>query len=312
MTEIISKNLHYPVMVKEAVEWLNLKNSLIVVDGTLGLGGYSEAIFEVASDKLKIIAFDLDEQNLNLAKEKLKKFSNRILYYNRNFSELTEVLNELQYSKIDGIVLDLGIASTQVDRAEKGFAFSKNGPLDMRFSKKQKLTAAEIVNQYGEKELAQIFYKYGEEKRSRKIASLIVTERIKKSFETTKDLADLILVKLGKLGRIHPATKIFQALRIEVNKELDNLVSVLNQSITFLKSGGRIIVISYHSLEDRIVKNFFRDASREFINLKEELMTRKLDPSLKILTKKPIKPSSAEIAANPRARSALLRVAERV
>ncbi len=306
------KPTHQPVLLKEVIDSLNLSDGQTVVDGTLGLGGYSEAVL-TSGRKVNLVAFDLDKNNLEQAKEKLQQFNSQIKFVHGNFAGMVPELKDLKIREIDGLMLDLGLASPQVDQAERGFSFSKEGNLDMRFDQRQSLTAAQVVNTYSLDQLTKIFREYGEERSARRIAVGIVKGRQKALFVTTKQLADFVeVLSGGKKGRIHPATKIFQALRIEVNKELENLQQVLDGSLEVLRSKGRIAVVSYHSLEDRIVKNFFRDNSREYVNLPHELTTRYLEPKLKIITKKPIVPGIQEVSANPRARSAKLRVAERI
>ncbi|MCC6643599.1 16S rRNA (cytosine(1402)-N(4))-methyltransferase RsmH, partial [Candidatus Peregrinibacteria bacterium] len=277
-----------------------------------GLGGYSEAALNSQND-LKIVAFDLDGENLKMAKVKLAAWKEQVNFVHDNFANLEESLKDLGVEKINGVMLDLGLSSPQIDLAERGFSFMREGDLDMRFDKRQQLTAAEIVNKFGEVELARIFWELGEERMSRRIARAIVERRREKPFTKTTEFADFVAgVVGGKKGKIHPATKVFQALRIAVNHELDSLQKVLVESLEMLASKGRIAVVSYHSLEDRIVKNFFREAAREYINLPDQLTTTELEPKIKIITKKPIVPSAQEIAENPRARSAKLRVAEKI
>lgn len=303
---------HQPVLVKEVIDAMNLESAEVVVDGTLGLGGYTEAALQ-KSKTVKIVAFELDQENLAFAKERLADFGDRVSFVNDNFGNLQRALEEIGITQIDGIMLDLGLSSPQIDIAERGFSFMREGALDMRFGKNQKLTAAEVVNTYGLEELTQIFREYGEEKSAWKIANGIISRRSKKPFETTTDLAECVAGLFGgKKQKIHPATKIFQALRIEVNKELEVLENVLHQSIEMLKPEGRLAVVAYHSLEDRIIKNVFREEAREFINLPNELTTRQLEPNLKIVFKKPITPSAEELAQNPRSRSAKLRVAAKI
>ncbi len=303
---------HQPVLIKEVVAALKVRDGVTVVDGTLGLGGYSEAVLQ-SGKKVKVVAFDLDRENLDFAKERLAGYGDKVTFVHNNFAEIASELKSLKVQEVDGIMLDLGLASPQVDEAERGFSFSKEGDLDMRFDRRQKLTAAEVVNKYSLDQLTRIFREYGEERSARKAAVAIVEERIKSPFVTTNQLADFIKTIIKqKNTRIHPATRIFQALRIEVNKELESLQKVLTDSVDLMAKEGRIAVVSYHSLEDRIVKNFFRDNAREFINLPDELTTRYLQPKLKIITKKPLVPSAAEKAANPRSRSAKLRVAEKI
>jgi 16S rRNA (cytosine1402-N4)-methyltransferase len=303
---------HQPVLLKEVVENLCLSKKRNIVDATLGLGGHTTAILENLPKAGKVIGFELDPDHLKAAKKNLRKFKDRVIYVNANFSTLKDSLKDARVKAVDGILFDLGMASPHVDVAEKGFSFLREGPLDMRFDPKQELTAATVVNSYSEKLLIRIFKEYGEEKKARKVALEIIRVRKRKPFKTTTQLADFIEKLLKRDGRIHPATRIFQALRIEVNHELDVLINALTQACEVLKPGSRIVVISYHSLEDRIVKTFFREQAREYINLPDQPTTTMLEPTLKIITKKPIVPTEEEIRRNPRSRSAKLRVAEKI
>ncbi len=306
------KPTHQPVMLKEVLEGLALKGKRNVVDCTLGLGGHSYEILQLLPKTGRLIGFDLDNEHIKLAKKTLKEFKERILLVNANFDTLAESLKKLKVKVVDAILFDLGLASPHVDVGERGFSFLRPGPLDMRFNLKQQLTAAEVVNKYSEKELIRIFKEYGEEKKARKVAMEICKVRKRKPFQTTNQLADFVERILKRQGHIHPATRIFQALRIEVNKELETLQRALVQALEVLKPGGRMVVISYHSLEDRLVKNFFRDNSRDYINLPEEKTTTHLVPKRKIITRKPLTASEGELKQNPRSRSAKLRVAEKL
>lgn len=304
--------MHDPVLLKEVLEGLQLPGKKVLVDGTLGLGGHAHALLTNANGDSKLVAFELDEENLKRAQEKLKEFDSRIHYIQSNFRNLAEELKKLKIHGVDAILLDLGLSSPQVDVAERGFSFLREGPLDMRFDKNQELTAAHVINSYPEKELARIFYEYGEEMKSRLLAREIVRRRRSRSFKTTTELAGFIEKYIKRQGHIHPATRVFQALRIEVNKELESLQSVMEQAMTLLKKKGRLAIIAYHSLEDRLVKNFFKDQARDYINLPDQLTTTHLDPKLKIITKKPLTPGETELTKNPRSRSAKLRVAEKI
>lgn len=303
---------HESVLAEEVCRFLSLPKKRIIVDSTLGLGGHSKMILENLSKTGKVVGFDLDLDHLKEAKKRLKNFKDRVIFVNRNFNTLREELKNLRIKGIDGIVFDLGLASPHVDIPERGFSFLREGPLDMRFDITQQLTAAEVINKYSEKELMRIFREYGEEKKARKIANEIVKTRKRKPFKTTTQLAQFIEKILKRDGRIHPATRIFQALRMEVNRELDVLHDALSQAIEILKPQGRIVVISYHSLEDRMVKKFFKEQSMAYVNLPYEKTTTHLKPSLKIVTKKPVAPTEGEIQRNPRSRSAKLRVAEKI
>jgi len=313
---------HVSVLKKEVFEWLDLKEGSIVVDATLGLAGHASGMLELIGKKGILIGFDQDERNLGEAKKRLKKFKN-VIYVHDNFRYLkTRVIDALKSNdgKVDAILFDLGFSSPHVDMADRGFSFQKEGPLDMRYSLTQKLTAYDIVNNWPEKKLADILYEYGEERASRKIANVICLRRKEKKFETTTDLAEVVKSctkwKFGTHGgelKIHPATQVFQALRIAVNDELEALKEALNDSISVLKTGGRMAVISYHSLEDRIVKHFFKELSRSCVCPMEQVVcTCSGKPVVEILTKKPVEASEKEISENPRARSAKMRVVEKL
>jgi 16S rRNA (cytosine1402-N4)-methyltransferase len=303
---------HSPVMLSEVLSNLEIRKKRIVVDATVGLAGHSKAILELMPKNGKLIALDADKEHVKAAKKKLRKYANRVVVIHANFRNLAEKIAEQKCRGIDAILFDLGLASPHVDNPERGFSFLYDGPLDMRFDVSRQLTAAEIVNNYSEKELIRIFQEYGEERFARKIARAITARRKSRKFKTTKELSRVIEKIVRRQGRIHPATRVFQALRIEVNDELSALQEALTQAVALLRKGGRVAVISYHSLEDRIVKRFFREQALTYINLPEEEMTRKLKPTLKIITKKPILPAEEEVRRNPRARSAKLRVAEKI
>jgi 16S rRNA (cytosine1402-N4)-methyltransferase len=303
---------HVSVLLNEIVEMLQPEKRRVIVDGTLGLGGHAKVLLSKMPAAGKYIGFDLDNDHIAIAQKRLKDFSEQLVVVHDNFSTLADKLKEMKLKGADAILLDLGMASPHVDNPEKGFSFLHDGPLDMRFNKDAPYTAADVVNSYSEKELLRIFREYGEEHKARKIAHEISLVRKNHPFKTTKQLADFIEKHVKRMGHIHPATRVFQALRIEVNKELDSLVNVLRAAVEVLRPGGRIAVISYHSLEDRIVKHFFKDQTRDYVNVPGEIKTTKLDPTLDILTKKPIVPTDAEVLQNPRSRSAKLRVAQRL
>ena len=285
--------MHEPVLLNEAIDFLNIQKGKIYVDCTLGLGGHSIEILKKLENEGTLIGIEQDESALEIAKERLKQFNNYYLSHS-NFLELKNVLKDLNVDKITGgVLLDLGVNSIHLDKADRGFSFKSNGLLDMRMDRKQPLTAEIVVNKYKEQELADIIYKFGEERYSRRIARTIVQSR---PIKTTNELANLIFhcYPKGKRFKIHPATRTFQALRIEVNKELENLEKFLCFIPELLLPTSRLIVISFHSLEDRIVKHFLRGHK-----------------GFKILTKKPVTPSNEEVGNNPRARSAKLRAAEK-
>jgi 16S rRNA (cytosine1402-N4)-methyltransferase len=289
------KYLHTPVMLEEVVKMLDIKASGTYLDATLGTGGHAYGILSTCGG-CTLIGIDRDEKALKIAAERLKGYN--VYLVKDTFSNMQDVIRRSGYSEIDGIVMDLGVSSLQLKSEGRGFSFLKDETLDMRMDKRQELTALKIVNEYPEKELARVLWQYGEEKNSRKIARAIVIARQKSTVRTCLELAKIIERTIRKRGRIHPATKTFQALRIEVNKELVELSLAMNASIDILKKNGRLCVISYHSLEDRIVKQSFKQYAAE--------------GKIAILTKKPIVPRNEEKRINPSARSAKLRVAERI
>lgn len=309
---------HLSVLKKEVKEYLKLSEGEIVVDATLGLGGHAKEMVQSIGKKGKLIAFEQDERNLEEAKIRLKKFEKQIIYIHDNFRYLKTRITGAGISEIDAILFDLGLSSPHVDEGDRGFSFLKEGPLDMRFDPRQKLTAEIVLNTYSEQELARIIYEYGEERLSRMIARKICERRKTIPFKTTVDLAAFIYsimpFKKGHSSKkVHPATKIFQALRIEVNDELNSLKEALQQAVEMLKIGGRIAVMSYHSLEDRIVKHFFKELENpEVKDIHESLYRTHGDPIFESLTKKPVIPTDKEIDENPRSRSAKLRVYVRV
>jgi 16S rRNA (cytosine1402-N4)-methyltransferase len=304
---------HTPVLLSEVIDHLNLRAGMNVVDCTLGLGGHSEAILKKIGSKGHLIAFEQDEENLRVAKSKLETLNSKIktdiTYIHDNFENLSEYVKK----PVDAILFDLGLSSPHVDDPERGFSFMKDGPLDMRYDKRQKLTAEKVVNTYKENDLADIIYKYGEERRSRIIAGKIIHVRKNRPITSTLQLMRVVASTMNHKQKIHPATLTFQALRIYVNREMEALESALDQAIKLLKPGGRIVVISYHSLEDRIVKQKFRYYTSDCICPKELPVCQcNFQKKLYLLTKRPIIPSGIEVARNPRARSAKLRVAERI
>ena len=314
--------IHRSVLLNEVIRNLNLKPGMTVVDGTLGAGGHSVAILKRILPGGKLISIDWDRQavdNFKVISEKLNIPKKNLILASDNYANLSAIIRGLPdvTSGADAIFADLGFSSDQIEDAKRGFSFLRNGPLDMRYSQEaQKLTAADIANGYSEKELVDIFWKYGEEKYAKKIAKEIVKVRKIRKIRETKELVEIILNTVHekyKRARIHPATKVFQALRIEVNQELENLKEFLEQAVEILTDGGRLAVISFHSLEDRVVKDFFRKESRDCLcppSFPKCVCAHKR--GLKIITKKPIVPSEKEIRENPRARSARLRVAEKI
>jgi 16S rRNA (cytosine1402-N4)-methyltransferase len=301
---------HRPILVEEVVELLAPKPGSVVIDGTCGGGGHAEAILKTGAD---VLALDQDPDAVRHVAEQLARFDRRITVRQANFRHSDKVLDELGIVTIGGALLDLGVSSRQLENAERGFSIMRNGPLDMRMDPRRELTAAAIVNEYSAEQLTRLFRELGEEPAARRIAGLIVKTRKTSPFRETLPLARAIERVVGRHGRRHPATQVFQALRMEVNDELGALEQGLRVLTSRLESGARIAVISFHSLEDRIVKNFIRDHSREWLD-RPEWPEPKRNPEydLRAITSKPIEPSENERRMNPRSRSAKLRVAEKI
>jgi 16S rRNA (cytosine1402-N4)-methyltransferase len=301
---------HRPVLEKEVVELLEPKPGSFIVDGTCGGGGHTEALLESGAN---VLALDQDPDAVQHVSEQLASFGRRITVRQANFRHAARVLDELGIRTIGGALLDLGVSSRQLENAERGFSLVRNGPLDMRMDPRTELTAATIVNEYSAEQLTRLFRELGEEPAARRIASLIVKMRNRSPFRETLPLARAIEKLAGRHGRRHPATQVFQALRMEVNNELGALEEGLRVLAERLQPGARIAVIAFHSLEDRIVKNFFRDHSREWLDRPEwPAPQRNPNYDLKLVTPKPVEPSEDEQRANPRSRSAKLRVAKKI
>jgi 16S rRNA (cytosine1402-N4)-methyltransferase len=301
---------HCPVLQGEVLRLLKPQSGCLIVDGTCGGGGHTEALLEGGAD---VVALDQDPDAVEHVTKRLAHFGRRLIVRQANFRRAAGVLDELDIRTIGGALLDLGVSSRQLENAARGFSFDRNGPLDMRMDPLTNLTAATIVNEYGEEELTQLFRELGEEPAARRIASLIVKMRKTSQFGETLPLARAIEKLVGRHGRQHPATQVFQALRMEVNNELGALEEGLRVLTARLAPGGRIAVIAFHSLEDRIVKNFFRDHSRAWLDKPEWPEPRRNpDHDLKLVTPKPVEPADEEQRANPRSRSAKLRVAEKL
>jgi 16S rRNA (cytosine1402-N4)-methyltransferase len=308
--EMEEAGYHRPVLANEAIELLAPRPGSLILDGTCGGGGHTEMILQAGAD---VLALDQDPDALEFAGARLTNFGSRVTFRRANFRDAARVLDELGIARIGGALLDLGISSRQLENADRGFSFIRNGPLDMRMDPRQELTAAEVVNDYSEEELNRIFREFGEEPAARRIASQLVKLRKQTPFRETLALAKAIEKTVGRHGRRHPATQVFQALRMEVNDELGALEAGLSTLTNRLAPGARIAAITFHSLEDRRVKNFFRDRSREFLDRPEWPEPRpNPDFSLRLITPKAIEPAAVELRANPRSRSARLRVAERI
>ncbi len=301
---------HRPVLVSEVLDLLAPKPGSLIVDATCGGGGHSEAILRAGAN---VLALDQDPDAIEFTAGRLASFGDRVRLRQCNFRATGEILDQLGIAQIGGALLDLGVSSRQLENAERGFSIMRNGPLDMRMDPRRELTAATIVNTYSEEDLTRLFRELGEEPAARRIAAMLVKSRKTAPFLETGTLARAIEKIVGRHGRRHPATQVFQALRMEVNDELGALAEGLRALIDRLEKGARIAVITFHSLEDRIVKNIFRDHSREWLDRPEWPEPRRNpDWDLQLITSKPVEPNEAEQRSNPRSRSAKLRVAEKI
>ncbi|MQG20095.1 MAG: 16S rRNA (cytosine(1402)-N(4))-methyltransferase RsmH [SAR202 cluster bacterium] len=302
---------HIPVMVPEILKYLEVSSGGRYIDCTLGEGGHTKSLLEASNPGGEVLGIDADHEAIEVSKNRLEEYGERFIYDNSNFKNIKKIAMKSKFVPCHGILFDLGVSSLQLDKESRGFSFRRKAPLDMRFSINQTLTAQDVLNTFSESEISDILYQYGEERQSRKIAKLIIENR---PLSNADELSDLIKKNIRQTNyKINPSTKTFQALRIYINEELNSLSQALEQSLEILGVGGRMAVISYHSLEDRIVKNFFKKESKYCIcppNIP------KCDcghfPKLKIITKKPVSPSQSEIEANKRSRSAKLRVVERI
>lgn len=280
------------------------------MDATVGGGGHARGLLESSSPDGRLLGVDADPMAISLARQSLAEYGERAILVNGNFADLKEIAARHGFCPVDGILMDLGLSSSQLEQAERGFSFQLEGPLDMRFNPKRGRTAADLVNTLPEDQLADILRRYGEEPQARRIARAIVAHR---PICTTTELAEIVQRAVARRRRIHPATRAFLGLRIAVNQELEALTRVLPQAVELLAPGGRLAVISFHSLEDRIVKNFFRDQARGCICPPDlPVCVCHHQPVLEVLTKKPLRPSEAEVRRNPRSRSARLRLASRL
>lgn len=295
--ERYAKQEHIPVMVQEVIDGLQPSPGKIFLDGTIGYGGHAKAILATAGEGVQLIGLDRDREALSVTARELAVFGNQVILKNTSFQYFDRVLNELGIQALDGMLLDLGVSMPQLICPERGFSFQADGPLDMRMDSNLPMTAADIVNEWSVDDLADLIFEFGEERHSRRYARAIGKERQKQKITRTKQLADIISCAAPRRHhpRIHPATRVFQALRIAVNHELEELDQFLDKFVAYLKPEARVVILSYHSLEDRRVKNAFREAKKR--------------GDLDILTKKPLRPSEEEIRLNPHSRSAKLRIA---
>jgi len=310
------KHKHIPVLLAEVVRFLNLKKGSVVVDCTLGGAGHAEVILNKIAPDGFLLGIDKDSAAIKEAEKKLALFGQQMKLVKGSFAKLSEILSEANLSEVDGILFDLGVSSPQFDLPERGFSYRFDAPLDMRMDLEQKMTARDVVNTYPKNKLSGVIDEYGEEKWASRIAQFIVEERNRKPIITTFELVNIIKDAIPASARRkggHPAKRTFQALRIEVNQELVSLENGLESAIGHLKPGGRVVVISYQSLEDRIVKNIFKKYSEGCICPPQlPVCVCGKSPKIKVLTKKPIKPTREEIEINPRSKSAKLRVAEKI
>ncbi|MBK1789797.1 16S rRNA (cytosine(1402)-N(4))-methyltransferase RsmH [Persicirhabdus sediminis] len=305
-----ASDYHVPVLFKETIHFMAPAVGKICVDGTLGGGGHSSALLAGGA---RVIGIDQDAQARAYASKRLASYGDQFTAVAGNFAEMADLLAEQGIEKVDSILVDIGVSSEQLNYAERGFSFMNDGPLDMRMNADAGETAADICNTWGEEDLANVIYKYGEEKASRRIARAIVSRRAEQPFSRTSELADCIASVLPRGGKKHPATRTFQALRIAVNDELGVLERLLHAASDLLKPGGRLVVITFHSLEDRMVKQFMRHVSMPTVDKKEWPEPRpNPDYAFKQITRKPVAPSDEECKSNPRARSSKLRVIEKI
>lgn len=309
----MKKIYHIPVLKEKIVEYLITDKSGIYLDATLGTGGHAERILEELNEKGKLLGIDKDEDSLKISQKRLRRFGKKVRFFHQSYSQIPELLNNLNLKKIDGVILDLGLSSYQLDNPERGFSYSLDGPLDMRFDQKEDKKALKVVNEYRVEELTKIFKEYGEERFSKRIAQAIIQNRKVKKIETTKELKDIVKNILKTRDDIKTLSRIFQALRIEVNDELFELKKGLDGGIEVLSSGGRICVISYHSLEDRMVKEKFFELSKGCLCPPDfPVCICGGKRTLQVLTRKPVIADEEEIRENPKARSAKLRAAEKI
>ncbi len=302
---------HQPVLYQFIIEALRPMRGGKYIDGTVGAGGHAAGILEASSPDGLLLGLDLDPSAIELARQRLRPFGERAVVVQASYTTMQTQVNNLRWDKVDGIIIDLGVSSMQLDQPTRGFSFRESAPLDMRFNPDNPLTAGMIVNDYPEEEISQIIWEYGEDRLSRRIAKAIINHR---PIETTTQLAKIIADASGqKYQTIHPATRTFQALRIAVNDELKGLEKAIPMAINLLKVGGRLAIVSFHSLEDRIVKTRFRIESKDCICPTDQIIcTCNHKASIKEVTRKPIIPGNEEIAQNPRARSAKLRIVEKL
>jgi 16S rRNA (cytosine1402-N4)-methyltransferase len=306
----MDQSTHIPVLYTEVLDLLVPLPGGQYIDGTLGAGGHTTGILEASAPDGRVLVFDRDLEAIQFTRRRLERFGERVVYLNTSYAMMDKLARENGFTAVKGVLLDLGLSSRQLADGSRGFSFLKEGPLDMRFDSSSEATAADLVNYLTKDELVEIFKRYGEVNRSERIAQAIVANR---PLHTTAALADLIKAEIGQRGRIHPATQVFQALRIAVNDELVELERGIEAAIDVLEPGGRLAIISFHSLEDRIVKHTFRDLSKDCICPPEQpICNCNVRAKVRLITRRAVKASADEVSANPRSRSARLRVIEKL
>tara|TARA_B100002003_G_scaffold221539_1_gene224646 strand:+ start:931 stop:1869 length:939 start_codon:yes stop_codon:yes gene_type:complete len=306
---------HESVLAKEILQYLHPREDGLIVDGTLGNGGHTELILKNTAPGLRVLGIDRDEQAIERAGKRLAPFRNRVTLIHGNFSDIKNILKKANVMNVNGLLLDLGVSSPQLDSPERGFSFMRNGPLDMRMDSTQKTTAADLLVKLSDEELVLVIKEYGEERFAKRIVRAIRKAQEQNPITTTLQLSNIVsgVTHTPRPAKIHPATRTFQALRIAVNNELEHIKSALSDSLKVLSASARIMVISFHSLEDRIVKNFFKDEEKGCIcPPRLPVCACGHKTRLKIITRRPVTPASEEVKRNPRASSSKLRVAERV
>jgi 16S rRNA (cytosine1402-N4)-methyltransferase len=305
---------HLPVLLEETLQGLACRPGGLFVDGTLGAGGHAEAILRATAPDGRLVGCDRDAEALEVARRRLLPFGDRVALRHADSRRLPEILDEMGVGSIDGALFDLGVSSLQLDDPKRGFSFRNEGPLDMRMDRSTETTAADLLNRLTLRDLASLIARFGEEPAARRIAAAIVAQRERRPIETTTQLATIVgSAGASRAGRVHPATRVFQALRIAVNREIDGLDGLLEKAVFRLRPGGRVAVIAFHSLEDRVVKRTFRGLARRCVCPRDLPVCACGRPDLaRLVTPRPVRPKAEEIAANPRSRSARLRVVERL
>ena len=312
-SDVSGNERHTPVMAEEVKKFLITNPNGVYIDGTIGGGGHAEVLLDALTDKALYIGIDKDATAIEYCKKRFKDSTSTVELCKGNFSMMNEIAEQMGVKGVDGVLLDLGVSSAQIDSPDRGFSYSSDGPLDMRMDQDSHISAAELIKSLSERELADLIYEFGEERHSRKIASAIINFQKKSSIETTSDLSSIVKRVIMGSKKTKSLARVFQAIRIAVNDELSSLEEGLTAAVGLLNKGGRIIVLSYHSLEDRIVKNQLRDMSKSRIEAPETpIGYREQEKRLNLLTKNVIKPTKSEIESNPRSRSARLRAAEKI